>query len=246
MTTLRDMEILHPKILIYGAAGTGKTALALTAGDVMQIMDLDNGLMTGKTLLDEFQENRLSVDVIPDLLESDPTKGTGFLKAKTALYKIVSECKKGSYPFKVLGVDSLTSLADGAMRWVQGNANHIGKNPQLQEYGLAFNEIENFLMMLKSLPIMVVVTAHQHEIEVDSNVQIRVAVPGRKLPGKICGWFDEVWRLRIQNLQGGKTGFVIQTKGTASTLARSRFNLGDKLDASMGLRSILKTAGYEI
>ena len=243
--TLADMKILHPKILVYGIAGTGKTALALTLGGCLQVMDMDNGLTTGKTLKDEFYEERMKVNVVGGLLENDPIRGVAFLKAKNHLYAVADACAKGTYSFDALCVDSLTSLVDAAMRMVQGNSSHIGENPQLQEYGLAFNEVENFLTILKSLPIVVIVIAHQHEFEVDKVTKVRIALPGRKLPGKIAGWFDEVWRMNIKNLPQGKTGYFIQTKGTASTLARSRFNIADGIDAKQGLRTILKGAGYE-
>ena len=244
MPTLKDIKVIHPKILLYGIAGTGKTALALTLGSKLQIMDFDNGLMTGKTLKDEHYDTRMSVNAI-QFLEPDPNKGTAFLKAKNHLYKVAEACAKGKYSFKSICVDSLTSLVDSAMRMVQGNSSHIGKNPQLQEYGLAFNEVENFLTILKSLPILVVVTAHQHNFEIDNKTMVQIALPGRKLPGKICGWFDEVWRMTIQNLPKDEIAFRIQTNGTASTLARSRFNIPDKQNAKVGLPVILKEAGYE-
>jgi len=245
MPILADMRILHPKILMYGGAGTGKTALTLTLGSSLQIMDLDNGLMTGLTLKDQHYEQRLKVNVVSGLQETDPARGVAFMKAKNHLYAVAEACKKGTYSFDALAVDSLTALVDSAMRMIQGNSSHIGTNPQLQEYGLAFQEIENFLTIMKSLPIVVIVIAHQHEFEVDNKMNIRVAIPGRKLPGKVCSWFDEVWRMTIQNLPKGETAHVIQTKGTASTLARSRFNIPDKTDAKLGLVNILKGAGYD-
>ena len=245
MPILADMKILHPKILLYGGAGTGKTALTLTLGENLQIMDLDNGLMTGLTLKDEHYEKRIKVNVVSGLLETDPKRGVAFMKAKNHLYAVAEACTKGTYSFGALAVDSLTSLVDSAMRMIQGNSSHIGSNPQLQEYGLAFQEIENFLTIMKSLPIVVIVIAHQHEFEVDNKTNIRVAIPGRKLPGKVCSWFDEVWRMTVQNMPQDKTAHIIQTKATASTLARSRFNIPDKTDAKLGLTTILKGAGYD-
>ena len=207
-------------------------------------MDLDDGVMTGRTLKDSFYDQRQLVDVI-SLKEKDPKRGTVFTEAKIHLNSVTEKCKKGTYPFKALCVDSLTSLLDAAMRQVQGASNHIGQNPQLQEYGLAFNQVENFLTVMKALPLCVIVVAHQHYIEYDNKIDIRVAIPGRKLPGKICSWFDEIWRMQLKNLQKGEVDFLIQTKATASTLARSRFNIPNLQSAKKGLPEILKGIGYE-
>jgi SpoVK/Ycf46/Vps4 family AAA+-type ATPase len=47
MAKLKDLKFQHPKILLWGRPGCGKTALALTLGTRAQVLDCDEGLMTG-------------------------------------------------------------------------------------------------------------------------------------------------------------------------------------------------------
>lgn len=202
--------------------------------------------MTGKTLKDAFSQQRLEVDVVTGLIENDPTKGNAYRKSQIHLNSVVKACKNGTYPYRALCIDSMTSFADATMRQIQGASSHIGQNPQKQEWGLSFNLIENFVTLMKSLPLCVILTAHQHTFEVDEKTKQEVAIPGRKLPGKICSWFDEIWRMDIKRGQGDSTSHVIQTKSTPSTLARSRFNLPDPIPASRGLTQILKDINYDI
>ncbi len=242
---LKEIRKKPPKVLLYGPPGTGKTALVLTLGKRLQVLDLDDGLETGRTLHDQFRERRMEVDVV-QALETSRIRGTAFPEAKRHVFRVVEMIDKGTYPFEAFCIDSLTSLADGAVRYVLGNAGHVGRAPQIQEWGAAFIEIENILTLLRSLPIVVILTAHQHVFELDGETQTEIAVPGRKLPGKICSYFDEVWRMRVRPLPQKKFAYVLQTKSTAGTVARSRLNLEDGIDAGkLGLEEVLRRVGWE-
>jgi len=244
MTRLDQIKDRPPHILLYGPPGTGKTALALTLGKGCQVVDLDDGLKTGLTLKDRFLSSRREVDVV-QCLETNPKKANAFRRAKAAIFNICNAVMAGKYPFKALVVDSMTSFMDYVMRYVLDNSGRPGTHPQIQDWGASFIETENLLTMVKSLPIVVVFTAHEYSYEVDQATHIKLALPGKSLPGKVCAYFDEVLRTKIVNLEGGKRGFVIQSKGTGSTLARSRCNLPDSTKMDLGLPAILKLMGWD-
>lgn len=243
MPQLKDIESKVPKILIYSPAGTGKTALALSAGADTEILDMDDGVLTGQTLDDKWKEERLKVEV-KQFLESDPLKAVAFKKFKNRMIKIAKECTEGKYPHKLLTVDSLTSFADGAVRYIMYNSSMLGQAPQIQHWGTAFIEIENILTLIRSLPIPVILLAHEQIKTIDKKDVTDLAVSGRNLPSKIRRFFDEVWWINVRNAAGGKVERKIQTKSTESIGCRSRWNMEDGINVNVGMRELLKRMDY--
>jgi len=240
MMKLSDIPKKKPKILIYGKAGVGKTAFTLTLGEQLQTLDLDDGVNTGQSLQDEFKSERLKVDIV-QCLEESPVKSVGFGKAKAQLMKVANSCNKGDYAFKWLGIDSYTGLADAAVRFVLSNSGVLGKGPpKIQHWGLAFNELEGFLAILRSLPIGVVMVCHEQTTYIDEVAHIEIATPGQKLQAKIPRFFDEVWYMKMKHMSQNKTARVLQTQPTPSILARSRSCLENETDTSVGFVEILK------
>lgn len=243
---LSERKRRPPKILLYGRPGTGKTAHVLTLGSGLRVIDLDDGVETGVSMKDVWRGSRLNVDVI-SCLEDDPSKGLAFPKAKKCIRIAVKQCREGRFPFQGICIDSFTALANAAVRHVQGNSGRIGQNPQLQEWGLAFIELQSLMVLLRSLPIAVVMTAHEYQLDKEDGIgrTIEIAIPGRKLPSQITGTFDEVWRYKIVG-SGAKRVFTIQTQGSSAVLARSRFDLKDGINASeVSMVEVMRRCGYE-
>ena len=245
-------EGLPPKILIYGPPGTGKTAFAMTAGASAQLLDLDKGWTTARSLKDAFTARRQEVDVL-GFYEDDPKKALAFVRCKTKLMEIAELCYQGKYPFKVLVVDSLTALSEFALRFIMGNSGGIYypatgalRPPEIQHWGLAISEVSNFLLILRSLPIAVVLIAHSHRdqmVEAGGNKQdiIEVAVFGKNLPSKVPAYFDEVLFSKVVEEGGGKRDFVLQTQPTSIVQARTRSQIPDRYSMRGGLPSLLET-----
>jgi len=61
---LSDIKTKPPKILLIGNYGSGKTCFATTGGKYVQVIDLDEGLISAKTLKDNFTETRSEIDII--------------------------------------------------------------------------------------------------------------------------------------------------------------------------------------
>lgn len=241
---LSELKPKAPKILLYGPAGRGKTALSLTYGEGALIIDLDDGLMSGMTINDQFRENRMNVEAI-QCHEDDPLRATAFIKAKNEILKVVNACKSSNCKIEILIIDSLTALSDYALRQVLSASNMIGKQPQIQHWGLAFLELENVILMLRSLPIPVVLIAHDQMKTVDEQNLIEIAVPGKNLPAKITRFFDEVLYMKVTGASAFPK-FVVQTKSTGNITARSRANIENFFDTSCGMKDLLKKMGYEI
>lgn len=248
MTKLIDLPSRHPKVLIYGPVKIGKTALALTLGARAQVIDFEDGLLTGQTLNDRWKKDRGEVDV-RQFLDLDREKATSFQRAKAYVVEAANLCNKGEFPFDAIIIDSLTSLADSAVRSVLYAGNHLGSNPQIQEWGLAFSDIKNFLSVVRSMPVVFILTAHEMvkttgtgKAAEDKTV---IGIPGKNLPGQVGMLFDEVWYMRAQEMGAGRSKFYIQTVQTSSALAGSRGNLANNTDVSEGLWSLVEKLGYK-
>lgn len=238
MTTLKDLPLKKKKILLYGPVGSGKTALALTLGAKAQILDLDEGLETGRNINDSFKESRMSVDVV-QALENKTGVSTQFMKAKAKILACVNQSIKGTYPFEYFVIDSFTALVEAAVSGVLSNSGKLGEAPEIQHWGLAFIEVKNVLLWLRTMPCTVVMLAHEQMKEVDKINQVMIATPGTRMPAEVPRFFDEVLRMQIKNV-GGRIGRVLQTKGTSSIRVRSRSNLPDNIDVGLGLPKIIE------
>lgn len=243
---LSELEQKPPKVLEYGPFGGGKTAFLETLGKDLQLLDVDDGAITGlQGVKDPLTSKRQEIDVV-QFLEKDPLQPSVFGDVKTKLLGVSAECARGTYKFKAIGLDSLTSLSDHCIRYVlrnQGKA--VGSSPVLQDWGMIILELKNLLIILRSLPLVVVLVAHDTSETVDNNVQKMISVNGRKLPEEIPTFFDEVLHFKVRDLGGGKKIYAIQTVSTSSVPARSRHGIADGFDTSRGMVEMFKTIGFD-
>lgn len=248
-----ELKALPPKLLIYSPAGRGKTALALTLGARAQYLDMDGNIDVAFGLDDNLRVERLKVDV-KQFLDLDPQKATAFTQVDRYLLEVVNKCRKGTFEFDALVIDSLTALAAASQNQVMRAAGKPGENPLIQHWGLLLNEIERVIVKIRALPIPVIILAHETTFVSDDISQVQIAIPGQKLPGKLVRLFSEIWYMRIKSIGGGKSEIYIQTLPTASITCRSGRGLKNKTkvgtiqeshsDDSVCLWDILKEIGY--
>lgn len=234
--------------MIYGEVGAGKTALALTLGARAMCIDMDEGLRTGITLQDSFTSDRKAVEV-RQFLETNPQKdATAFAKCKSFVYGLTAEFQKGR-PFEALILDSLSSFAEGALRYIMSNSGQLGKAPEIQHWGLAFNEIQNVLAVMRSLPIPLVIIAHEQVKMIgkagpNQESKLEIAISGKNLPSRICRYCDEVLYMRARPVGAGKMQYVVQTVGDDKLMARSRSNIPNLTDTKVGMWELMRMMGY--
>lgn len=224
---------IPPSVLVYGKSGVGKTAWAMTAGKYAQMVDADYGFRTALSLRDRWFDARNSVDVHPFQERITPEASTPTLwpSVKTEILKLSGAIWKdqAKYPYKVLIIDSLTALSLHCLRWIEalnGTTKSGAKQDGRMIYGLAMKEIENLLLVVKSLPIAKILIAHSSiQTNADQSTFEELAIYGKDMPNKICQSFDEVYYFRTTLAAGGLSDYIIQTQSTGALTAKSRMNI---------------------
>lgn len=244
-----ELQTKPPHILIYGEVGCGKTALALTLGELARVYDLDDGLLTGLKLSDDFTKVRHGVDC-KIFVEDDPIKrATIFPRFKKEIFDASNALSKGNFPFQAIIIDSLSSFIAAATDYVMANSGRLGQAPEIQHWGLAFSEAKRVMSVIRAMKIVVVAIGHEKVKTVgkgpNQEERLELAMEGKNLPSQICRYFDEIWYMKATPIGQGKKKYVIMTKGDEIRAARSRANLPDFTDTKVGMISLLKEIGYE-
>lgn len=241
------VQLTPPKILLFGPPGTWKTTFSTSWGSQTEIIDIDKKLLSAIKVQDKWTPERHAVFVTP-CYDKNVQVPTAFEDLKRRVFTISDLCASGKYDKKVLVVDSLTSKGEHAMRKILYGAGVRMIAPVLPpitipQWGMAINEVENVLTVLKSLPICVIVVAHELTEVVDDVVRTKIWALGAKLPNKLPVGFDEIWYSKIVGA-GNDRHAVLQTNATTVT-ACSRGQLPDGWDTRQGLQETLKKIGYE-
>ncbi len=231
-----------PKILMYGAGGTGKTALVSQASRGY-LMDFDNGMRTAMKLEDQFTPLRKEIEF--DIYnETNPQAPEAWLRAKKKLIDIMNKCSRGEWEYDCLVIDGLSGLAEVVQNQIMAQCNKVMKKPEIREWGLIVAEVEIAIQIIKSLPILILVTAHELPIMVDDRHIMKILAPGTKLPAKIPTWFDEVWYTKTR-VKAGQLTYIVSGRKTPAIEARTRSGMNTDFDhTEVGLKRVLSEIGF--
>lgn len=250
----KDLKSSDPKILIYGPAGTGKTALVSQASGGYLFSFDSGGMQTALNLQDEFTKYRHSIE-FDEFVDTNPDRPSAYRKFKEKLFSFVQQLQrdKDKFPYDALVVDSLTAMGQAAMREVMANVGRTPsksgvamQGPEIQHWGLAIADLRNMITLLTSLPIMILVTSHDIiQEENDGSVKKRPNALGSKLPSELPPYFSEVWLASVKVKPQRKFDFTVSWMPSSTYETRTRTGVMQELSVvSLGLRGILKEIGY--
>lgn len=246
VTKLSEVES-RLKILLWGEPGVGKTPFATSFGEGLHIIDCNQGLLSSKTLRDEWFDNRQKISVTT-CYEEAPDKATAWAKFREIIMAISNEVQQKKYPFKVLVIDSFTDIAGFCIRSIRANSGGLAKPMSMQLWGLAIDEIERIFTYIIALPIPVVVIFHSKDVDIgegsNEKTVTKVGIFGKNLPSNITAMFDEVVKQKVR-ISSGKMEPYLQVMRDADTVVRTRGQMPDGFLTKLGLRDYLTVLGWK-
>ena len=175
ITSTKDQEHQHMKVLVYGPAGAGKTTLCSTVDDAI-IISAEGGLLS--------------------LRQHDiPVIEVSSLKEVQEAYLMIAqseECKK----FKWICLDSLSEIAEVVL----STEKKVNKDPR-KAYGALFDRMMDLIRSFGNLPRNVFMSAKAYELP-DSGRFIP-SMPGAKLGQELAYHFDLVFAYRVARTDDG-------------------------------------------
>ena len=206
------MEIkTYPRILIYGASGTGKTHFLGTCPKPY-VFDFDNG---AETLMG------MGVEFTADLYE--PLVNGTWERFNTKLQEFEAGKVQG---VRTLAIDSLTAFCDMVEARVLKLNNHDVFHKTQEDWGHELSTIEQVMYRLNqcSKYYHVVVTAHEQlkEDAVRGETFVVPIVSGKQMPFSLPKWFTEVYRLYTDRTKEKKPDYKMLTCADRRYSAKSR------------------------
>jgi len=189
------------KIMDYGKSGTGKTTFACTF-PTPYIFDWDRGMLSQRG---------------KDVEYETCTDYTRFL---SNLNKVTKDDVH-----ETIVIDSVTILEKAMMQHILLLNNRT--EPTIHEWGRLVDSMVQLLIQLTKIDKHVVVVAHEQMVqdELTQAVEILPLIVGKKLPGQIPLWFDEVYRMEMGKDTAGNPCSIAHTVGTQKFCAKSRLGV---------------------
>ena len=232
-----------PKILLMGKWGSGKTALAMSLGEKAEMLDLENGVYASR-IEDQWKTQRENVNV-EGFYDTTPGQATAWARLKSHVDKIAVGIQQKKWNRQALIIDSLTAVQEISLNFVMANSGKLGKQPEIQHWGMNFNEMANLLQQLRALPIPVIVLAHVVQTIENESVKLELAVPGKANPQKIPGMFTEVLYCKVETGAANKTRFLLQSKPSGLISCRSSSQIEDNYDMTQGMDKLIEKMGWK-
>ena len=169
-----DVSALNVRLLVYGAAGAGKTSLIPTLPSPL-VLSAEGGLLSIKGADVPFIE----IKSMDDLKEA---------------YQWLTESEEAAQ-FKSVALDSISEIAEVVLTAEKATA----KDPR-QAYGALQDQMQMIIRAFRDLPGKHVYFSAKIEKAQDETGRILYApsMPGNKLAQQLPYFFDEVLALRVE------------------------------------------------
>jgi phage nucleotide-binding protein len=196
-------------LLVYGAAGSGKTVLCTTAPSPTLIISAEGGLLSIRNADVKAIEVKSVADIneIYDYLYNHPKE------------------------FQTVCLDSVSEVSEVVL----ANEKEKTKDPR-QAYGTVIDEMMRLLRQFRDLPMDVVMTAKQERLRDEGqgggSVLYMPSMVGAKLPQAIPYLFDEVFALRVDKNDEGETTRWLQTEKDWQYEAKDRSGALDQFEVA--------------
>lgn len=200
----RDVAFSGVKLLVYGAAGVGKTSLIATAPAPI-ILSAEAGLLA----LSRHDLPVITVDTIEALREAHDWLASD--DAEATKYETVC-------------LDSISEIAEVVLSVEKREA----KDP-LQAYGAMQEQVAEIIRAFRDLPRKHVYFTAKLEKSQDEMGRILYSpsMPGNKLGQNLPYFFDEVLALRVEKGQDGALVRALQTQTDGVWMAKDRSGVLD-------------------
>ena len=202
MSNAKDMSVDNIKlnVLIYGKSGTGKTTFANCFPHPFTF-DFDKGMLS--------QRNR----------DVDYVTYTSYAEFEVKFKELEQNC-----PYDTIILDSVTTLEEYCMdRALAANRRAM---PTMNEWNVLIADLKDLFMRATKMSKHLVVIAHEQMIqdEITGEVMVRPQIVGKKLPGSLPLYFDEVYRSQVARSKEGVPIYSILTASDLKYTAKSRLN----------------------
>jgi len=244
-----------PKILLVGSYASGKSSLAFTLGAEAEVLDMDGNVRPPLSVVDQFSSARKLVEW-NQLIDKDAMNPDSWETFKARVVAIHNSIISKSYKKKAVILDSFTTMGESAMRMIRKQKRKLmdPSQPTQPEWGLAFNEVQFILSMIRTWPIIVIMNCHEMVITEEDKDESGNSVTkttrqilgiGRKLPATLGAYFSEIWYMKLVIGAGNSVAYKIQTRSNGSVVARSGLAIADMTDTKIGMKAILKSGGFD-
>lgn len=196
ITNTKNVATQFVKILVHGAAGSGKTRLCATTGGKPLIISSESGLLSLKGQ---------DIDVWEIKTVDDMREAYAFLTKDTT--------------YDWVCIDSISEIAEVCLNEEKKNT----KDPR-KAYGEMNDTVTEMVRHFRDLPKNVYMAAKQDRVkdELTGQVFFGPSAPGQKMAASLPYFFDEVFCLHTWKDEAGAVRSALQTQRCASYEAKDR------------------------
>ena len=183
---------MHPKFMIIGTSGGGKTTALTTFPKDWRVLVLD---MFGNK---ESLEGCKNIEIL-SYSDPDPKDPTAYMELRNDWLEIVNQLNEEKFPYQVLALDTITGLIRFCeMHILRTNPAQVGiaGSPSEFHYRGLSHAVGEFIMGFIAFPITIVLNAHAELLRNDATgtFQYRAIMSGARWRSTIYAYTGEVYR----------------------------------------------------